>query len=68
MLLFEHDLLGKPVPAFPDHALALLTRRDHFDTLRKGLMGDFDAKIMDRAGDTRDVEPHQLRLQRDPDQ
>jgi len=21
--LFEHDLFGKPVPTFPDHALAL---------------------------------------------
>jgi hypothetical protein len=23
-LLFEHDLFGKPVPTFPDHALATL--------------------------------------------
>jgi hypothetical protein len=22
-LLFEHDLFGKPVPTFPDHALAV---------------------------------------------
>src|ERR1700704_3446657 len=23
ILLFEHDLFGKPVPTFPDHALAI---------------------------------------------
>jgi hypothetical protein len=25
--LFEHDLFGKPVSTFPDHALAIRTRR-----------------------------------------
>jgi hypothetical protein len=25
--LFEHDLFGKPVPAFPDHALPVLTNQ-----------------------------------------
>jgi hypothetical protein len=26
-LLFEHDLFGKPVPTFPDHALAIAIDR-----------------------------------------
>jgi hypothetical protein len=25
--LFEHDLFGKPLHTFPDHALVLLTKR-----------------------------------------
>ena len=28
MLLFEHDLFGKPVSTFPDHALALVDGND----------------------------------------
>src|ERR1700722_13983598 len=32
------------------------------------ITGDFDAQIVDRAGGAGDVEPDQLRLQRDPDQ
>jgi hypothetical protein len=28
-LLFEHDLFGKPVPTFPDHALAQPIARGH---------------------------------------
>jgi hypothetical protein len=26
-LLFEHDLVGKPVPTFPDHALKQKSRK-----------------------------------------
>jgi hypothetical protein len=29
--LFEHDLFGKPVSTFPDHALAIRTRRGRVD-------------------------------------
>jgi len=28
--LFEHDLFGKPVPTFPDHALILLSQKVAF--------------------------------------
>jgi hypothetical protein len=41
---------------------------DRSGTLRKIVTGESDAQIVDRAGDTGDVEPDQLRLQRDPEQ
>jgi hypothetical protein len=28
-LLFEHDLFGKPLHTFPDHALDFTSREDH---------------------------------------
>src|SRR4051794_7381450 len=41
----------------------------HSDTFpRNSNRREFDAQIMDRAGGAGDVEPDQLRLQRDPDQ
>jgi large subunit ribosomal protein L32 len=33
--LFEHDIFGKPVPTFPDHALAL----GHSILYKRGLIG-----------------------------
>src|SRR6202040_3373219 len=39
-LLFEHDLFGKPVPTFPDHALAAGHRREE-----RNLAGAGDRRI-----------------------
>jgi hypothetical protein len=33
-LLFEHDLFGKPVPTFPDHARQDVARAARFEKLR----------------------------------
>ena len=36
--MFEHDLFGKPVPTFPDHALTEATAfLDHFDLVAIGI-------------------------------
>jgi hypothetical protein len=42
--------------------------RHRSDTLRQNLTGEFDAQIFDGAGGAGDLEPDQLRLQRDPEQ
>jgi hypothetical protein len=40
-LLFEHDLFGKPVPTFPDHA-------QKFDS--GGFLQNFGEALLDRLG------------------
>src|ERR1700677_2747374 len=49
IFLFEHDLFGKPVPTFPDHALAeAATLLDHLDLVAVGV-GDKEKPRQRRA-------------------
>src|ERR1700688_1245772 len=51
-LLFEHDLFGKPVPAFPDHALTAGHRREEGDLARAGDHSvRLDMGVVDRGAD-----------------
>src|ERR1700742_2469577 len=49
--LFEHDLFGKPVPTFPDHALefAVETSREHGDGSAVGVIGGICDELIVRS-------------------
>jgi hypothetical protein len=44
-LLFEHDLFGKPVPTFPDHALAEMLVWKPFQRFKDHIKGAIPADI-----------------------
>jgi hypothetical protein len=47
--LFEHDLFRKPVPTFPDHALALRSEYADYQKFRQSYHGDSEgAPLCDR--------------------
>src|SRR5947207_6300493 len=44
-LLFEHDLFGKPVSTFPDHALSSVISRQFVEAFLQGPIQDFDGPV-----------------------
>jgi len=46
----EHDLFGKPVPTFPDHALATSRRKIDLSALWSTVLGDAKPAGDDRRG------------------
>src|SRR5689334_22351472 len=52
--LFEHDLFGKPVSTFPDHALLALRLRHHVAAGRAGagllVLEEIPVRLRDRIG------------------